>query len=485
MSGIKVLDIVKPFASLIPEVELPYDKILFDEKMVYTIGVAVIYLLSFIPINGVIPSKIADPFYWLRLPFASEAGTLLEFGVLPVVTSAFFWQILSGFKIIKVNFNNIQDRENFQSLQKISAILLAVFYASILAVAGYFQPIDAFAHSDVYTTSIWSNLLIISQLGTVTGIVALMVEILEKGYGFGPGVMVCIAATTSTKLSGSLFGFLTNTITSQSEGTVIQLFRSIFSGSITSSIYNLFTRSEETNLTQIYLVIIALAAVAYLQNFRMDVSIKSAKVRSMMSSYPIRFLYCGALPILFAYTILYNVNIVAFAFTKIFGGLPLLAKWELDPLTNSTYELTSGFLYFLSPSQAGCCFILTVIRFVSFSLLITVLSTLFGRFWFNMSGSNGKDLAKQFKDQDIVVVGHRDATVAKELNKLISSASLTGSFALGAIISIIEATGVPKGFVAGVSVGVLSGLTLLEQIMTDYQQTGATNSQFAQVFGTN
>lgn len=485
MSGIKALDIIKPFTSIIPEVELPYDKVLFDEKMIYTIGVAVIYLLSFIPINGVIPSKIADPFYWLRLPLASEAGTLLEFGVLPVVTSAFLWQILSGFKIIKVNYNNVQDRENIQSLQKVFAVFLAIFYASILAVAGYFQPVDAFTHPDVYTTSIWSNILIISQLATVTGIVALMVEVLEKGYGFGPGVMVCIAATTSTKLSGSLFGFLSNTLTGQSNGTVIQLFRGIFGGSITSSIYNLFTRSDEVNMTQIYLVIIALAAVAYLQNFRMDVSIKSAKVRSMVSTYPIRFFYCGALPILFAYTILYNVNIIAFATTKIFGGSSLFAKWELDPLTNSTYELTSGILYFLSPSPAGCCYTFGILRFVTFSLFLTVSSTIFGRFWFNMSGSSGKDLAKQFKDQDIVVVGHRDATVAKELNKMISSASLIGSFALGAIVSIVEATGTSKGFVAGILVGVLSALTLLEQIMTDYQQVGAANSQFAQVFGTN
>ena len=120
-------------------------KVVFDEKIVYTIGAAAIYLLLSLPLSGVNPNKIADPFYWVRLPFASEAGTLLEFGVLPIVTSAFLWQILSGFKFIKVNFTNIYDRQYFQSLQKVFAVLIAIVYASLLAISGYFQPIDAFA----------------------------------------------------------------------------------------------------------------------------------------------------------------------------------------------------------------------------------------------------------------------------------------------------------------------------------------------------
>lgn len=111
MSGLKALDIIKPLASLIPEIELPYERVLFDEKIIYTIGAVVIYQLSSIPLTGVNPLTVADPFYWLRLPFASEKGTLLEFGILPVVTSAFLWQILSGSKFIKVNFNSI-DRKS-------------------------------------------------------------------------------------------------------------------------------------------------------------------------------------------------------------------------------------------------------------------------------------------------------------------------------------------------------------------------------------
>lgn len=484
MSGFRTLDFIKPLSSLIPEVELPYEKVVFDEKIVYTIGAAAIYLLLSLPLSGVNPNKIADPFYWVRLPFASEAGTLLEFGVLPIVTSAFLWQILSGFKFIKVNFTNIYDRQYFQSLQKVFAVLIAIVYASLLAISGYFQPIDAFAKTAATTgATFWANTLIVCQLGTATAIICLMVELLEKGYGFGPGVMAFIAANAATKLSGSLFGILSNPATLESNGVVIQLFRNIFNKPFTNAIYDVFARSGEANFIQVYLVIGVLGLVSYLHHFRMDVSIKSSKVRSMVSNYPIRLFYCGGLPILFSYSLLYNANILTFSLTKIFGGSPYLASWEIDPFSKKTYELTSGLLYFLSTSNSGCCVYFNILRIVAFTLFVTITSATFGRYWYAMSGSSGKELAKQFKDQDIVVVGHRDATVGKELNKMISSASVIGATLLGAIIGFAESSGLAKGLVAGVVVGVLCSLSLLEQVMSEFQQSGAANSQFSQVFG--
>ncbi|KAG0680583.1 Protein transport protein ssh1 [Pichia californica] len=484
MSGLRILEFIKPFSSLIPEVELPYEKIIFDEKIFYTIGISAVYLLLSLPLTGVNPSNIADPFYWLRLPFASEAGTLLEFGVLPLVTSAFLWQILAGLKIIKVNFSNIYDRQFFQSLQKITAILIAIIYGSILAFSGYFQSIDSFVKlNESQSTQLWGNILIISQLTISTGIVCLLVELLEKGYGFGPGIMAFIAVNSATKFAGSLFGFITNIKTSQSNGAVIQLVRNIFNKSITNAIYDVFTRDSEINFTQIYLVIATLALISYFHHFRMDISIKSSKVRSMVSNYPIRLFYSGALPILFAYSLIYNINIIIFSLSKIFGPIPLIANWELNAYTNKTYELTSGILYFLSTSNFGSYYYFNIIKLFTFTTFITFISGIFGRNWYAMSGSSGKDLAKQFKDQDIVVIGHRDATVAKELTKMISSSSFIGSLILGSIIGFVESTGLSKGLVAGVVVGVLSALSLLESIMSEYQQSGPANSQFSQVFG--
>ena len=44
-------------------------------------------------------------------------GTLLELGLLPIITSAFIWQIAAGLRLINVNFKLRIDRELFQTGQ--------------------------------------------------------------------------------------------------------------------------------------------------------------------------------------------------------------------------------------------------------------------------------------------------------------------------------------------------------------------------------
>lgn len=45
MSGFRLIDIVKPILPILPEVELPFEKLPFDDKIVYTIFAGLIYLL--------------------------------------------------------------------------------------------------------------------------------------------------------------------------------------------------------------------------------------------------------------------------------------------------------------------------------------------------------------------------------------------------------------------------------------------------------
>ncbi len=61
--GIRFLDFVKPFCSLIPEIQKPERKIQFREKVVWTIITLFIFLLySRMPLFGVVPLNSVDPF---------------------------------------------------------------------------------------------------------------------------------------------------------------------------------------------------------------------------------------------------------------------------------------------------------------------------------------------------------------------------------------------------------------------------------------
>ncbi|KAG7928286.1 hypothetical protein KL925_001586 [Ogataea polymorpha] len=465
--------------------EYPYQKIEFDEKIVYTIASVAVYLLAGLPLSNVAQDRIADPFGWLRVPFASQAGTALEFGLLPIVTAGFLWQTLAGFKIIKINFESRSDRELFQSWQKLTAVLIALVYAVLLSFAGYFDPVDQFTSQA--TLSIWSKLTYIVQLTFMALITALLVELLDKGYGFGPGILAIITVSSSTQFVTSFLGF-TTTLTArgfESHGALIQLIRNLKNKPFGLAIYDAFTRDNLANLTQIYATLAALAAGVYFGNFRVEVPIKSAKVRSMASVYPIKLLYCGALPLLFTYAVLYNLNIIGFALTRIFSSVQYvqyIGNWKLDEFNFSTYNLTSGLLYFVSASPKGASPLHYLVRPATFSLFVIVVSTVFSKLWSNISGSSGKDIAKQFKEQDITLIGHRDTAVGKELGKIIPVASTTGALIVSAVVCAVEALGFSSGLAVGALIGLLCALTLLESVMTEYQQSGGMASQFGQMF---
>ncbi|KAG7819538.1 hypothetical protein KL928_002212 [Ogataea angusta] len=102
--------------------------------------------------------------------------------------------------------------------------------------------------------------------------------------------------------------------------------------------------------------------------------------------------------------------------------------------------------------------------------------------WSNISGSSGRDIAKQFKEQDITLIGHRDTAVGKELGKIIPVASTTGALIVSVVVCSVEALGLSGGLAVGALTGLLCALTLLESVMTEYQQSGGMASQFGQMF---
>ena len=109
--GFRVLDLVKPFRKFLPEAESPSRKVLFKEKLYYTVTSLFIFLVcSQLPLYGIHSTTGADPFYWMRAILASSRGTVMELGISPIITSGMLIQLLAGSKIIKVDNSLREDR---------------------------------------------------------------------------------------------------------------------------------------------------------------------------------------------------------------------------------------------------------------------------------------------------------------------------------------------------------------------------------------
>ena len=90
-----------------PEVKTPDREVSFREKAVWTIVILILFLLmSHIPLYGVDKTVGTDYLWALRVILASTRGTLMELGIGPIVTAGLVMQLLSGSKIIDVDFGD-------------------------------------------------------------------------------------------------------------------------------------------------------------------------------------------------------------------------------------------------------------------------------------------------------------------------------------------------------------------------------------------
>ena len=69
------------------------------------------------------------------------------------------------------------------------------------------------------------------------------------------------------------------------------------------------------------------------------------------------------------------------------------------------------------------------------------LCAFFSKTWIEVSGTSPRDVARQFKEQGIVIAGHRDTSVYKELKRVIPTAAAFGGATIGALSVISDMCG--------------------------------------------
>ena len=149
---------------------------------------------------------------------ASNRGTLMELGIAPIISSGMIFQLLAGTHLIDVNLDLKTDREQYQTAQKLFAIILSFGQACVYVLTGlYGEPSSLGAGVCV---------LLVVQLVTAGLIVILLDELLQKGYGLGSGISLFIATNICESIIWKAFSPTTiNTGRGpEFEGAVIALF---------------------------------------------------------------------------------------------------------------------------------------------------------------------------------------------------------------------------------------------------------------------
>mmetsp|Transcript_6995 Transcript_6995/g.9381 ORF Transcript_6995/g.9381 Transcript_6995/m.9381 type:complete len:473 (+) Transcript_6995:127-1545(+) len=468
----RFLHLIRPVMCILPEVQSTDRKVPFREKMLWTVVTLFIFLVCCqIPLYGIQSGKSSDPFYWMRVILASNRGTLMELGISPIVTSGLVMQLLAGSRIIEVNQGLREDRALFNGAQKLFGILITLGEAVAYVISGMY--------GDLSTLGAGNALLIITQLFFAGIIVILLDELLQKGYGLGSGISLFIATNICETIIWKAFSPTTiNTGRgTEFEGAIIALFHLLITrGDKVRAVKEAFYRQNLPNLTNLMATVFVFIIVIYFQGWRVDLPVKYQKYRGQQGTYPIKLFYTSNMPIILQTALVSNLYFLSQLLWNRYSGnflVRLLGRWqELEGMAGQSVPV-GGLAYYISPPQTLADVARDPFHAVFYLTFILTACALFSKTWIEVSGSSAKDVAKQLRDQQMVIKGHRDAAIVHVLNRYIPTAAAFGGMCIGALSIFADFTGA-----IGSGTGILLAVTIIYQYyeMITKEQGEATGS---------
>ncbi|KAJ8426746.1 hypothetical protein Cgig2_003639 [Carnegiea gigantea] len=536
--GFRVLHLVRPFLSFLPEVQSADRKVPFREKVIYTVISLFIFLVcSQLPLYGIHSTTGADPFYWMRVILASNRGTVMELGITPIVTSGLVMQLLAGSKIIEVDNNVREDRALLNGAQKLLGILIAVGEAVAYVLSGMY--------GSVGQLGVGNAILIILQLCFAGIIVICLDELLQKGYGLGSGISLeniiwkAFSPTTINAGRGAEF-----------EGAVIALFHLLITRTDkVRALREAFYRQNLPNVTNLLATVLIFLIVIYFQGFRVVLPVRSKNARGQQGSYPIKLFYTSNMPIILQSALVSNLYFISQLLYRKYSGnffVNLLGKWKESEYGGQSIPVGGLAYYVTAPASLAD---MAAHPFHALFYIVFMLSAcaLFSKTWIEVSGSSARDVAKQLKhrrrprllekvpplttnaggstaaaaaaaevaaevalisrcvksinlvllfvhhffcasstsrsvaalllhrsnEQGMVMPGHRDSNLQKELNRYIPTAAAFGGMCIGALTVLADFMGA-----IGSGTGILLAVTIIYQYFETFEKERASELGF-------
>ncbi|KAL7560020.1 hypothetical protein ACA910_013511 [Epithemia clementina (nom. ined.)] len=450
----RFLHLIRPVMCVLPEVASPDRKIPLREKLLWTTITLFIYLVCCqIPIYGIQSAKSSDPFYWVRVVLASNRGTIMELGISPIITSGMVMQMLAGARLIEVDQNVKEDRALFQGAQKLFGILITIGEAIAYVVSGMY--------GDLSSIGAGNAILIITQLFCAGLIVLTLDEMLAKGYGLGAGISLFIATGICETIVWKSFSPTTiNTGRgTEFEGAVIALFHLLITrNNKLQALREAFTRQNLPNLTNLLATVLIFVVVIYFQGWRVNLPVKYQKYRGQEGNYPIKLFYTSNMPIILLSSLVSNLYFIS---QLLYNRAPtnvlvrLLGMWQ-EPEGGGQKIPVGGIAYYISPPRSLAEIIYDPFHAVFYFVFILTSCALFSKTWIEVSGSSARDVAKQLRDQQMVMKGHRDSALINVLNRYIPTAAAFGGMCIGALSILADLSGA-----IGSGTGILLAVTII------------------------
>ncbi len=457
------LKALSPFVRIMPEVKAPDREVSFREKFVWTALILIIFLImSHLPLYGVDKGVGTDYLWAMRVILASTRGTLMELGIGPIVTAGLVMQLLSGSKIINVDFGDPEDRALFTGGQKVIAMFMTAFQAIayILGQAyGELGPTDA--------------VIVFTQLFMSGIIVILMDELVQKGWGLGSGVSLFIMTNVAGQVMYNMLNFIDieaaapigynpnpDIGTNLPKGIIAALIGNLLrafgigtsQGEVVELGWFLVRNGYDPSILSLAVTFVIFGAVIWMESVRVEIPLQYAKYRGMKARYPIKLLYTSNIPVILAQALYANIlffgQIIWGAFNSENNNpfLNLIGTFYRED-GSGRMVADGGLAKYITPPQ-GVFRLLEEgmegwLHIFIYASLMILLCWGFSKIWVDISGIAPRDVSRQLLNSGYIIPGFRTSEKVLErlLERYIPIVAGLGGFLIGILAAAADIMG--------------------------------------------
>jgi preprotein translocase subunit SecY len=474
------LEFVDSLEQFIPNIKPPASPLSLREKMYWTAGILVVYFLLYnIYAIGVNTTSVQQPFLQLiSIIFAAKIGSLITVGIGPIVLSSIILQLVSGSGLMEIDQNDPVQKGRLQTLQKISAIGIAIVESFIFVFTGY-VPVSSPAFFAV----------VVAQLAVGAIIIIYLDETMTK-YGITSGINMFIAAGVSYAIvAGTVSILLPEAIVALQAGGAAAISNAIIA------------------FGPLFFAIIVFLASIYAYEMKVELPLTFEQFRGVGGRLPIPFLYVSVLPVILASSLELSFTVWFRFIANVTGQFQNLARFiaYYQPVATTgggtTTSLVGGITYLISPTfplpysanyggiggyptyftyllthttdlflpWGGMVLVPEWIHVIVYTVVLIILCVIFGKFWVELTGQNPKAMAEQLGSEGWQIPGfRRDPRIVENvLNKYIPTLTTLGSIFVGLLAALATLTGA-----IGTGMGILLTVGIIYMLYQQLEQEG-------------
>lgn len=218
----------------------------------------------------------------------------------------------------------------------------------------------------------------------------------------------------------------------------------------------------------------------YMQGWRVNLTIKLQRSRGLEKNYPIKLFYTSNMPIVLQTALVSNIYFLSqmlynqspnSPFVKLFGEWAVTSP-ETAAIAHSVP--VGGLAWWISPPASLSDMFYDPFHALFYLLFTVTACAVFGRTWTEVSGTSVRDVAREMRQNQVVMKGHRETATARVLGRYIPIAAALGGICIGLLTVLADYVGA-----LGTGTGVLLTVTIVYQYYEAFMKEQLTAQELA------